>query len=63
MLFIVTTNLQHLLIHKCKDDKYMKIQTSFIMKFVYSHNVIMYWNNMKPRLLMLHFTPAVNDDY
>ena len=38
----------------------MKSRSSFIMKFVYSHNVIMHWNKMKPLLLMLHFTPAVN---
>ena len=51
-------NLKHLQIHK--DERDMKIRTCFIMKFVYSHNVIIYWNNMKPLLLMLHFTPAVN---
>jgi hypothetical protein len=38
----------------------MKIRTCFIMRFVHSHNVIMYRNKMKPRLLMLHFTPAVS---
>jgi hypothetical protein len=58
MLFMFKNNLTHLLVHQ--DDTDMKIRTYSIMKFVYSHNVIMYWNNMKPRLLMLHFTPAVS---
>ena len=58
MLFMFINNLKLLQIHK--NDKDMKIRTCFIMKFVYFHNVIMYWNNIKPLLLMLHFTPAIN---
>lgn len=42
----------------------MKIRTCFIMKFVYSHNVIMCWNNVKPRFVMLHFILAAStNDY
>jgi len=58
MSFMFINNLKYLQIHK--DDRDMKIRTCFIMKFVYSHNVIMCWNNMKPLLLTSHFTPAVN---
>jgi len=58
MSFMFINNLKHVQIHK--NDRDIKIRTCFIMKFVYSHNVITYWNNTKPLLLTSHFTPAVN---